>query len=921
MGAMLERDAVVTAVAETLESAAQGRGQALLVTGAAGLGKTTILEHAAAMAGDRFRTGIGRADIAEAALPFGLVSQALEPLVGQVELGDPSGPGALPSPGQYFYAALGRLREAAHNPLMLAFDDAQWADPDSLTLLRLICRRVEAIPVAVLVTTRPWPPEAVRAGEELAAQGLARVERLEPLSRGAAEEVLAHRVDEASIDDLELVVELCGGNPLLLEYVATTLRHGGGLPEREAAGGASWARRLILSHTAGLSGEAQEFLRAAAVLGRRFRPEVAAEMAGLTSKEAALAQEALELADLGRDMRDGWAEFNHELIRQAVYELAAPARVRLHETAFRVLWSRGVHPSEAADHALAGRLVGDPAALDAVVWTGREALGVGAVAAARRYLQAGVDLAGREPAADVVYDLGRAMMAQGDHVDAMELYEELLGRDSLPKELCLATLSQLSRTRVTSSQFAQADIWLDEELRLAGPEDAELIAAALVDRAVQTTFNTGTRPGMSMAEAARKMAPESSVAIRSTADAAWAVGAYLSGDPSGLTVAERAARSGRAVASRVPLGEPSWDPVLAHAMLALSAEQFREAEQLLASLLDSAERRLDPWSLSRPLFFLGSTYVRLGRLHEALALSDRLVEAAELVPVSRPLAAMHKATVLMEIGDLDEAAAWCVRLADLETKGEGFRISTLMGLHPRATVALRQGHLKEACDHFSAIRQMAAALGVNDPCFTPWARDAITAFLAYRRESAAREIIDLVESGAMNLPATWPKVVAAVGRAALAEHHGALESADHHLVEAIGLHDTMTMPLSRSETLTAYGSFLCRHGDPRRARPLLAEARQIAEDCGAAWHAERARTEWRRAGGRSGTTPVGELTPQERAVARLAKAGRTNREIASQLYLSTNTVQTHLVHVFQKLGITRRRQLHTWSDEGRNERR
>ncbi|MBO0815419.1 MAG: helix-turn-helix transcriptional regulator, partial [Actinobacteria bacterium] len=71
----------------------------------------------------------------------------------------------------------------------------------------------------------------------------------------------------------------------------------------------------------------------------------------------------------------------------------------------------------------------------------------------------------------------------------------------------------------------------------------------------------------------------------------------------------------------------------------------------------------------------------------------------------------------------------------------------------------------------------------------------------------------------------------------------------------------------------------------------------------------RARAEWRRAGGRSGTTPPGELTPQEAAVARLAKAGQTNKQIAAQLYLSVNTVETHLAHVYQKLGINRRSQL------------
>jgi hypothetical protein len=71
------------------------------------------------------------------------------------------------------------------------------------------------------------------------------------------------------------------------------------------------------------------------------------------------------------------------------------------------------------------------------------------------------------------------------------------------------------------------------------------------------------------------------------------------------------------------------------------------------------------------------------------------------------------------------------------------------------------------------------------------------------------------------------------------------------------------MPLLKAQTLTSYGVFLCRRGDRRSALPA-AEALRIADGCGAVWHAERARVEWRRAGGRSGTTPPSQLPPQER---------------------------------------------------------
>ena len=100
-------------------------------------------------------------------------------------------------------------------------------------------------------------------------------------------------------DERDRVAALCAGNPLLLGQVAAALRAGEGIPDPRAQ--ASWARRLLLSHLAGLSEPTRGYLRAAAVLGRRFRPEVAAQVAGLAAADAAVAQEAFAASGLGRD--------------------------------------------------------------------------------------------------------------------------------------------------------------------------------------------------------------------------------------------------------------------------------------------------------------------------------------------------------------------------------------------------------------------------------------------------------------------------------------------------------------------------------------------------------------------------------------------------------------------------------------------
>jgi DNA-binding CsgD family transcriptional regulator len=114
---------------------------------------------------------------------------------------------------------------------------------------------------------------------------------------------------------------------------------------------------------------------------------------------------------------------------------------------------------------------------------------------------------------------------------------------------------------------------------------------------------------------------------------------------------------------------------------------------------------------------------------------------------------------------------------------------------------------------------------------------------------------------------------------------------------------------AQCRTLTGYGAVLARRGQRDKARQLLTDALHSAQACGAGWHTDQALTELRRAGGRTRRIPPGQLSPQEKAVARLARAGRTNRQISRELYLSVNPVETHLAHAYRKLGIGRRSEL------------
>jgi DNA-binding CsgD family transcriptional regulator len=913
---MAERDEAMAAVRALIAGALAGRGGALFIAGAAGLGKTTMLEYAVAAAGTSFAVGTGRADVAEAALPFGLIGQALDAVIG-----GPAGQAADDrlAPAGHFYAVLAGLRRAAdRQPLLIVLDDAHWADPDSLTLLRLICRRVTALPVAVLVTARPWPPEALLAADEMAAQQLATVCHLAPLSTAAARSVLSQRagVGRVTAGDLDQATELCAGNPLLLGQVATAFAAGAGIPGPAASAGPPWARRLLLSHLTGLPEPAVRYLRAGAVLGRRFRPEVAVQVAGLADLDAPAAQEAFVTAGLGSLTADGWAEFGHELIRQAVYELAAPVRARLHEAAFRALAARGSDPAGAAAHAVAARLAGDRQAVEVVARAGRQALAAGAVAAALRHLQAAVDLAGPEAPPSLLFDLGQALVAAGDHPAGVARYQDLLAQPGLAPGLRLAVLIQLSHAQLATGQGAAAGTTLEEVLRLAGPGDRDLAAGALADHAAQVLVSYGWPRAAPLAIRARELAAQAGAGVRATADGVWAVGAYFAGDPAALDVAEAAARAAAAGPAWRLTGAPWWDTVTQYGALAVSAERFGDAERLLDGIIEAAERRSDPLGMAIALMFRARASWKLGRLDEALELSARLIDYTDLAPVITPLAAADRAMILLDCGRLDEAARWSARAEQAAAGGTRIAYTTLPTYLPRGTLALRRGDPETACAAFSTLWRLADESQVRDPGTIHWAGEAIASFLAAGRHATAGRLIGWLEPAAAALPARWPKVVVAAGRAALADLDGHPGQARKRYAAALAIAQQMPIPLARAQLLTDYGMFLHRQGDTPPARRALAEALRLAERCGSGWHTERARVAWRRAGGRGGTTPPGQLTPQEVTVARLARAGRSNPEIAAQLFLSVNTVETHLRHVYQKLGIHRRAELAAlpWAD-------
>ncbi len=905
---LLERERVLAAIKRRLDQAADGRGGVLFLVGDAGLGKTTMLEAAIEQGRRRFRVGIGRADALEARLPFGILAQALSPLLDEKvagELFEPTDQDGVdtPAPGRFF-ALLRSIRAAATGPLLLAFDDLHWADADSLAFLHLLCRRVGSLPLAMIATMRPWPDAALRSAIDLAAQGLAELEQLERLSERAAEAVVrAHAAGGLSPGALERILAACNGNPLLLAQLAETGARATGEEGIDLARG---SRRLLLTRFLAADETARRYLCAASVLGTRFRPRLAGELAGLTPGESALVLDSLFRAGDLDDDGPGSARFKHDLIRQAVYEeLAPPVRAQLHESAVRLLTAEEASAPEIADHIIAAQLA-DPPAVAVLARAGREALHAGAVRQARRYLQAGASLAGARAAPGLILDLARALVADGQSQAALDLLQALLTRPSLAPQARFEAMRALGRAAFEAGQVPLADRWFEAAVGQA-EDEPDLAVAILLDRVFLAWARLGPGTALPLATRARSRSTQADPPLAASALAAWALCAYLAGDPRGLEAAEEAAASAALDPSRPgPDGHWVLEPSAVPADVAVWAERFEDGEVRLRNTSRAAEQRAEPFLLFHASFSLSDLFCRLGRLDEALAQARRALEVAELVPVALPLATAAEGLALLEAGKLVEAAARRDRLREMPGRDDWY-LARGCALRLDGTLALRQGEVEAACATFALLEEHCARAGERDPCHIPWALEAITAYLLSDRVDDIRRIVQPLQD--TRLPSRWPKAAAAFGRAALAERHGDRAASEACLVECLALLEEIPLPLARSWALTEYGAFLNRSGEAGRARPPLAQALTLAEGCGADWHASRARAEWRRAGGRAPRTPPGELTPQEASVARLARTGKTNKQIAEQLYLSINTVETHLAHIYRKLGIRRRWEL------------
>ena len=883
VGRAREREAIAGALA----ALHGGAGGVLVIEGEPGIGKSRLLEHLVEQA-EGCVVLAARASEYEADLPYALWAEAL---------GGEIGAGAADRHRLHRELRDRLERIAADAPLVLCLDDVHWADPASAEANAALLHRPPAGRVLLALATRTGqlPLVLTRA---LAA---ARPVRLAPgpLGEPEARELVGESAATVYADS--------GGNPFYLEQLA----RGRGAGKLESDGSVPPAVAAALAAEIGeLPRGARRLLDAAAVVGDPFEAGIAAEVAELDESDALAALDVLLLKAL---VRPGGAPrrfaFRHPVVRHAVYE-AAPGGWRLgaHGRADRALARRDVGVVQRAHHVEHAAGPGDEEAI-AVLDAAATELRSLAPATAARLLAAVLRLLpdGRARA-PVEIRLADAQAAAGDATGS---------RDTLLA--ALRTAAPGDRLALTVG-VANAEWWIgrtDDARRRLHVALAELPAQPSLDRIrLRLALALTALMAADLADA-RGQAGDARDDARAIGEpvfeaAALACGALALTEAvdlpgAGAAVDEAAAALERLSPAQLATRLPAfWMLARARRTFGLFAPALADLERGSAIAADTGRENI----LAQLTIETAATLVELGRLEEAVTAAEQGLDMARLAGNPRVLlwARCTLSTARLANGDVAgallhaTAAAESGTTPDFHSAGEpGWCLGrglTAAGNPDRAIAAMLESF-------------GGGSLGALLPADRPAAAaDLAAAQLAAGDAAAADRTLRLAEETAARTGRSWLAALPGVIRS---EHLLGLGRADHALSIATAARDAATgAPLTAALGQLAEGRALAATGRRREAVEVLVAAESRLDGFGAMRLRDQAARELRRLGHRvrrpSSETGSG-LTEREHEIARLVAAGRTNREVAEQLVLSTRTIEAHLRNIYGKLGVRSRVEL------------
>jgi DNA-binding CsgD family transcriptional regulator len=894
--ALVGRESEVVQLSGVLDGASE-HGSVVLIRGAAGIGKTSLLGAAIADARSRgfhvlTMTGIE----SEAHLPYAGLHQLLHPVIAHVENLPPPQRSALKTAlgttadeaPEVFLVALAALNliedVAGDRPIVLAADDIQWLDVPTTAVLTFIARRVEPTNIVVLAAIRDGYDSllvAVRVPEL----------RLDALDEAASRELLDAVAPGLARPVRQRVLDEAEGNPLALIELPRALaqpRHAAdpSLPLTDRL------ERAFSAQAASLPETTQSALLLAALDESPSLPEVlaATRLFLKTESDVDVLMPALDAALITLD--EDQVRFRHPLIRSALEQAAPPGRRR---DGHRAMAAVIADPDRRAWHRAASVMGTDDEAAAELEATAARAKGRGATAIALRALELAANLSSDTSirarrllaAAEIALQLGQSATV-GRMLDAAA---------KLP--LTFNDHASMTWLRETFNEVVPVDVSAVVDLvkvarAMAAGGDRHLALNLLRVAALRFWY---VEPG----QAARESVVRAVEEIESGESDVQALEILSLASPidAGARVADRVAKLALAddgdATRTMMLGNAAYvvgDPDRAIALLQRADPGLRAQGKLglLAQLLDTRSR----------------AEIQVGQFSDAAR--DAEEAYGLLVETGKPIWVMGiKIALALLAGVRGEELLAEQLCAEAEAGVLPLRHRTNLAIlaHARGLTAMTAGRHSDAFDHF------ARMFDPDDVAFDELKSYAAAGYViecavrADRIEEAHRIMIRLETLG-KRTPSAVLHVGLRYARAALAD-----ESSAETLYD-IALRAEPKWPFDYARVQMAYGRWLRRKRRMIESRPYFRTARDTFEILGVHPWADMARAELRASGERI-TEPTKArqhaLSPQELQVAQMAASGLSNREIGDRLFLSHRTVGAHLYRIYPKLGISSRSEL------------
>jgi DNA-binding CsgD family transcriptional regulator len=925
---LLERESELAA----LDSALVAMGGLVLVRGAPGIGKSRLVAEAGERAARTGRSVLrGRGGELERDFAFGVVRQLFGLALSELSAADRSaalaGAAALAGPavgldedrggvttGDRLFAVMHGVywlcaNLASRRPLLLAVDDAQWADEQSLRWLAYLARRLADVPVLVVLAIR------VEEGAEdsallqaIAAEPLTRTLEPQPLSIGAVGAFVGAALGTPPVSE---VAQAChqrsAGNPFVLHELTAALAEAEIAPDRPEA--AQQIERLlpetvsrsVLRRLARLPEEAALLARALAVLGADAQLVDAARLAELSDRDAADAMDALVRA--GFLLPGMPLQFAHPLMREAIYgDLPTGLRRYEHRRAADVLAAR-VAPEQIAAHLLQCEPRRDSESVAILRQCAARAVKRGAPETAALYLKRALDeQPGHEARGPILGELGAAEARVGrpeaiDHLaEAVELVGSIEEIVAATRELALglAMLGRLSEAVAALERGVTALGGRDRELELR--LEGELCALGQLEVSLTPRVSARLRrlaPGLAGETLGERLVLASYAHLRST---------ELASPEELLELAQLAMGDGQLLA------EQSADSPALYLLIYVfeRAERLDLAHRWLSEALREASGRGSLLGTSIALAVRSQLRWLAGELAEAEADArisiDAQLEAGWASVL--PLAVAVLAECQLERGDPQAA----VRL--FEDSGLGgalpeqqmYRWAQASRGRARVAAGLADEGLADLLDSERAQMGPLASVALL------WRTDAALALSARGERAEAYRLAEEQLTLARQAGVPRPLGVALRTLGLLSEGG----QAQHLLAEAVTVLNGSSARLEHARALIELGSDVRRAGQRKAAREHLGAGYELARHCGSPILVKRAGEELTATGvrlRRAALTGLDSLTPSERRVAEMAASGMSNPAIAQALFVTRKTIEMHLGNAYRKLDVAGRQQL------------